>query len=145
MQPFVYPAILTPEEQEGGFVVTFADVPEAITQGDDVTDALQQAADCLEEAIAGRLRRHECIPVPSPVGPNHYAIPLPAQTAAKAALYCALRQAHLSQVELAARLHCDEKEVRRLLDPRHASKLARLEAALAVLGHQLVIGMQAAV
>ena len=55
---------------------------------------------------------------------------------------CALRQAHLTQVELAARLHCDEKEVRRLLDPRHASKLARLEAALAVLGRQLVIGVQ---
>ena len=55
MQPFVYPATLTPEEQEGGFVVTFPDVPEAITQGDDVTDARRQAADCLEEAIAGRL------------------------------------------------------------------------------------------
>jgi antitoxin HicB len=145
MQPFVYPATLTPEEQEGGFVVTFPDVPEAITQGDDVTDALQQAADCLEEAIAGRLRRHESIPVPSLVEPDHYAIPLPAQTAAKAALYGALQQAHLTQVELAARLHCDEKEVRRLLDPRHASKLARLEAALAVLGRQLVIGVQVSV
>ena len=76
---------------------------------------------------------------------DHYAIPLPAQTAAKAALYCALRQAHLTQVELAARLHCDEKEVRRLLDPRHASKLARLETARAVLGQQLVIGVQAQV
>jgi predicted RNase H-like HicB family nuclease len=53
MQPFVYPVTLTPEEQEGGFVVTFPDVPEAITQGDDVTDALRQATDCLEEAIAG--------------------------------------------------------------------------------------------
>jgi antitoxin HicB len=67
MQPFVYPATLTPVEQEGGFVITFPNVPKAITQGDDVTDALQQAADCLEEAIAGRLRRHESIPVPSPV------------------------------------------------------------------------------
>ena len=145
MQPFVYPATLTPEAHEGGFVVTFPDVPEAITQGDDVMDALQQAADCLEEAIAGRLRRHESLPAPSAVGPHDYAIPLPAQTAAKAALYSALRQAHLTQVELAVRLHCDEKEVRRLLDPRHASKLTRLEAALAVLGHQLVIGVQVVV
>ena len=57
-------------------------------------------------------------------------------------LYVALRQTHLTQVELAARLHCDEKEVRRLLDPRHASKLSRMEAALALLGQQLVIGVQ---
>lgn len=49
MQPFIYPALLTPTEHEGGFVVTFPDIPEAITQEDDVTDALLQAVDCLEE------------------------------------------------------------------------------------------------
>ena len=145
MQNFIYPATLTPDTQDGGFVVTFPDVPEAITQGDDVTEALQQAADCLEEAIAGRIRRHESIPAASPVGPEQYAIPLPAQTAAKAALYLAIRQANITKVELAERLHCDEKEVRRLLDPRHASKLSRLESALAALGQHLVIGVTAAV
>jgi antitoxin HicB len=145
MQNFIYPATLTPDTQDGGFVVTFPDVPEAITQGDDVTEALQQAADCLEEAIAGRIRRHESIPAASPAGPEQYAIPLPAQTAAKAALYLAIRQANLTKVELAERLHCDEKEVRRLLDPRHASKLSRLESALAALGQHLVIGVTAAV
>jgi len=143
MQHFVYPAILTPDEHDGGFVVTFPDVPEAITQGEDVADALQQAADCLEEAMAGRIRRHARLPEASPVGSDHYPIPLPAQTAAKAALYLAMCQAGITQVALAARLHCDEKEVRRLLDPRHASKMARLEAALAALGQQLVVGVQA--
>ena len=143
MQHFVYPASLMPDEQDGGFVVTFADLPEAITQGDDTADALRQGADCLEEAIAGRIRRHDCIPEPSPIEGSAYAIPLSAQMAAKAALYLALHQAGITQVELAVRLHCDEKEVRRLLDPRHASKLSRVESALAVLGHQLVVGMQA--
>jgi len=142
MQHFVYPASLTPEEYEGGFVVTFPDLPEAITQGDDTLDALRQGADCLEEAIAGRIRRHDGIPEPSPVEQSFYAIPLSAHMAAKAALYLALGQAGITQVELASRLHCDEKEVRRLLDPRHASKLSRLESALAALGHQLVVGRQ---
>ena len=145
MQHFIYPAILTPDAQDGGFVVTFPDVPEAITQGGDVSEALQQAADCLEEAIAGRIRRHVLIPEASPMGPSHYAIPLPVQTAAKAALFLAMRQAQLTEVELAERLHCDEKEVRRLLDPRHASKLSRLECALAVLGQQLIVGVKAVV
>jgi antitoxin HicB len=142
MDQFVYPATLTPDAQDGGFVVTFVDVPEAITQGDDVPEALHQAADCLEEALAGRIRRHDTIPEPSPVQAGQYAVAVPAQTAAKAALYVALRQAQLTQVELAARLQCDEKEVRRLLDPRHASKLSRMAAALALLGQQLVIGVQ---
>src|ERR687888_133074 len=131
MDQFVYPATLTPDVQDGGFVITFVDVPEA----------LQQAADCLEEAIAGRIRRRDDIPKPSPVQTGQYAVAVPAQTAAKAALYVALRQMQLTQVELAARLQCNEKEVRRLLDPRHASKLSRLEAALALLGQQLVIGV----
>lgn len=141
MNQFVYPATLTPDAQDGGFVVTFVDVPEAITQGDDVPGALHQAADCLEEALAGRIRRRDDIPEPSPIRAGQYAVAVPAQTAAKAALYVALRQTQLTQVELAAQLHCDEKEVRRLLDPRHASKLSRLEAALALLGQQIVIGV----
>ena len=62
MDQFVYPATLTPDAQDGGFVVTFVDMPEAITQGDDVPEALHQAADCLEEAIAGRIRRRDDIP-----------------------------------------------------------------------------------
>ena len=143
MRSFVYPAMLTPDEQDGGFVVTFPDVPEAITQGENVSDALQQAADCLEEAVAGRIRRQACLPDASPGGPNHYPVPLLAQTAAKAALYLAIRQAGMTPVEIAALLRCDEKEMWRLLDPRHASELSHLEAALAVLGQQLVVGVQA--
>jgi antitoxin HicB len=143
MRNFVYPAILTPDERDGGFVVTFPDVPEAITQGEDMSDALQQAADCLEEAIAGRIRRQARLPKASPTGPDRYPVPLPAQTAAKAALYLAVRQTGMTPVEIAAHLCCDEKEMRRLLDPRHASKLSRLEAALAALGQQLVVGVQA--
>ena len=142
MHQFVYPATLTPDSQDGGFVVTFIDVPEAITQGDSVQEALQQAADCLDEALVGRIRRREVIPAPSPVEAGQYAVAVPAHTAAKAALYLALRQAQVTQGELAARLQCDEKAVRRLLDPRHASRLSRMEAALAVFGQQFVVSVQ---
>jgi len=142
MDHFVYPATLTPDADDSGFVVTFVDIPEAITQGDTVPEALQQAADCLDEAMVGRIHRRADIPAASPVEAGQYAVAVPAHTAAKAALYLALRQAQLTQVELAARLHCDEKEVRRLLDPRHASKLSRMEAALAVLGQQFVVSVQ---
>ena len=143
MRNFVYPALFTPDAQVGGFVVTFPDVPEAVTQGEDVPDALQQAADCLEEAIAGRIRRGACLPEASPVGPGHFPVPLPARTAAKAALYSVIHDAGLTPGEIAVHLRCDEDELRHLLDPRHASELSRLEAALAALGQQLVVGVQA--
>jgi antitoxin HicB len=143
MERFVYPATLTPDMKDGGFVVTFVDVPEAITQGDDRTDALREAADCLEEAIANRIGMGLPLPPPSPLKKRQCAVPLPAQTAAKAALYVALQEAQVTKAELAKRLGCDEKEVRRLLDPRHPSKLPRIESALAAVGQRLVVGLQA--
>lgn len=144
MYSFIYPAILTPEE-EGGFIVRFVDLSEAITQGEDMEDALKEAADCLEEAIANRIVMGLDIPKPSRIKKGNYPVLLPAQMAAKAALSVAIREASISKTELARRLHCDEKEVRRLLDPRHPSKLPRIEAALAAVGQKLVIGLQAAV
>ena len=143
MQDFVYPAVLAPDDEDGGFVVTFVDLPEAITQGKDTKDALEEAADCLDEAIANRIVMGMPIPKPSRIGKGRYAVSLPAQTAAKAALYVALREANISKTELARRLRCDEKEVRRLLDPRHPSKLPRIESAMAAVGHKLVVGLQA--
>src|SRR5215212_4276181 len=94
---FAYPVNLTPDETDGGFVVTFPDVPEAITQGNDVTDALVQAADALEEAIAGRIRRGDSIPEPSKAGLDQPVVLVPALTAAKAALYLALSEAGISK------------------------------------------------
>lgn len=145
MENFIYPARLTSEHQEGGFVVTFSDFPEAITQGKDTLSALSDASDCLEETIANRIVMNLPIPRPSRIGKQDHGVPLPVQMAAKAALYLAMSEAKISKVELAKRLHCDEKEVRRLLDPRHPSKLPRIELALAMVGRRLVLGFQVAV
>ncbi len=135
---FTYPVTLTPDETDGGFVVTFKDLPEAITQGETVEDALTEAVDALEEAIAGRIQRGDPIPEPSSAA-SLTKVPVPAQTAAKAALYLALRETGITKSELAAKLGCDEKEVRRLLDPRHSSKLPRIQKALATLGKGLAL------
>ena len=45
---FSYPVKLT-KQKEGGYLVQFPDLPEAITQGEDIEDALNEAMDCLEE------------------------------------------------------------------------------------------------
>jgi antitoxin HicB len=144
MENFAYPAKLTPDRKDGGFVVTFRDIPEAITQGEDVAVALSQAADCLEEAIAGMIRLEGAIPPPSRPRKAEYCIQVSALMAAKTALYLALKEAGLTKVQLAKKMKCDEKEIRRLIDPRHKSKIERIEAALEVLGKRLVVGYRAA-
>jgi antitoxin HicB len=62
--------------------------------------------------------------------------------AAKAALYLAMREAKISNVKLAKQLGCDEKDVRRLLDPRHSSRITTLQAALAALGKRIVSAVE---
>ena len=143
MKPFGFVYSATFQRRRGGILVRFSDLPEALTEGTDEDDALEQAADCLEEAIAGRMRRGDEIPAPR-LRRGQRRIAVPAPMAAKAALYVAIREAGMTKSELAARLGCHEKEVRRLLDPRHPSKLPRLQQALAQLGKRLVVEMHAA-
>lgn len=141
MRRFQYPATLTPEKR-GGFTVRFSDLPEAITSGTDRHDALTQAADCLEEAVAGRIADGLAIPRPSAPRRNQILVAVPAPIAAKAALYLAMSESRIKNTELARRLGCDEKEVRRMLDPRHPTKLPRIQAALEALGKRLVVSME---
>jgi len=144
MGTFCYPVTLTPGSKRGRFTVTFQDLPEAITWGDGMEDVLWQAADCLEEAIAGRIRRGGDIPKPSKPRRSQLRVPVPPLMAAKAALYLAMQESRASKTELARRVGCDEKQIPRLLDPRHPSKLRQIQAALEALGKRLVVGVQAA-
>ncbi len=144
MQSFIYPVNLTLDKDDGGYVIKFIDLPEAITQGETVNDALHEAADCLEEAIANRIAMGLPIPNPSPAKSGQYIVPLPALMAAKAALYLAIREIGISKVDLAKKLGCDEKEVRRLLDPHHSSKIPRIESALHAVGKNLIVGVDMA-
>ena len=112
----------------------FPDLPEAVTEGDDAADARLQAADCLAEAIAGRINDRAPLPPPSAL-PGAVVVRLEPVLAYKAALYGAMRTSAMTQSSLAKRLGIDEKDVRRLLDPRHrGSRLARLIEALAACG-----------
>jgi antitoxin HicB len=134
---FAYPVTLTPDEDDGGFVVSFPDLPEAIAQGKDEREALEEATDALDEALAGRIRRGVDIPRPSPHQRGQRVVVPPPLMAAKAALYLQLQAARITRSELARTLGCDVREVRRLLDPRHPSKLSRIARALAALGGRL--------
>lgn len=61
-----YPAKFT-HEPEGGYMVTFRDLPEAITYGKTQQDAETMAADVLLCSLEARLENGERIPVPSAV------------------------------------------------------------------------------
>ena len=131
------------KEREGGFSITFPDFDEAFTDGDTFAEVIEEAADCLEEALAGRIARREDIPPPSPAKGRPAVVP-GAILAAKAALYEALRKEQLSNSAFAVAMDIQESEDGRMLGPRHATKIGRLEKALARFGKRLVITVEEA-
>lgn len=143
MSFFAY-AVHLANAEEGGFVVTCRDLPELITQGNTLEDALEQACDAMDEAFAVRMDDGLVLPPPSEPLEGEYRVSPPAETMVKAALYQAMREADVGQTELARRLGVNEKEVRRMLDPHHATKLPRMAAAVQALGKRLVISVEAA-
>ena len=136
-----YPVNLWVEDD--GTTIVFPDIPEAITGHADKAAALNLASDCLEEALAGRMLDREDIPVPSPARGRPLVAP-GAVMAGKTALYKEMRARGLSNAALARMLGVRETEVRRMLDPKHATKIGRLEQALATLGQRIVVSVEPA-
>jgi antitoxin HicB len=134
-----YPASFLSEENGKGFHVRFPDLPEALTGGADLDDTLVEAADCLAEAIAGRIVRGDGIPAPSKLKRGQYAIGVPLYLAPKLALYLAMREGGIRNTELAKRLAVSETVVRRMLDPKHNTKPEKIQAALSALGKRIVV------
>lgn len=137
-----YSARFTPDREAGGFVVTFPDVPEAITQGDTEQEAVDYARDVLQMALGTYMERGMDVPTPRRRrGKNYRTISLPALTEAKLSLYVAMRRAGLSSADLARRLHSPKSHVDRLLDLGDSSALDDIEAALKLVGKRLVLSL----
>ena len=81
---YVYPCVLTPED-EGGFFVSFPDVPEALTGGDNRAEALAMAEDALGTALSMYVEAREDIPVASAALPGQALVAVPPIVAAKLA------------------------------------------------------------
>lgn len=132
-----YPVILTPAE-EGGFIVTFPDVPEAVTQGEDEEEALLYAVDALETALSLYVDTRR--PLPTPSKPQGRPTVRPAALeCAKLGVYQAMMEQGLRKTELARRLGWHLPQVDRLFDLRHASRLDQIEAAARALGRNIEV------
>ena len=133
-----YPLTLTPD-RNGTVIAAFPNVPEAGTVGNTEAQALERSQDALVVALSGYMDARRDIPRPSRPRRNQRAVSLPPMAAAKIAIYQAVRDQRLTQADLAQRLGCDARQVRRLIDLDHKSRFDQLEAALAALGKRLVV------
>lgn len=100
---------------------------------------MEEAIDALGSDLSIRLPRREDIPAASAPKRGQRLVPVPLWLAPKMAVYLAMRDQGLSNLELGRKLGVDEKVVRRMLDPEHATKAEKLQAALTALGKQMTV------
>ena len=143
MFSFSYPAVFRPEP-DGRLTVSFPDLRGANTDGKDKQEATEEAIDCLGSYIAEAIATKRPLPPPSALKRGQRLVPVPFWIAGKLALYSAMRQQRISNSGLARRLGVRETVVRRMLDPDHATKPEKLQAALAELGQVLAVSVMAA-
>lgn len=134
-----YPATFTPDTNNT-FLVEFRDVPEAVGVGETVEAAYQSALDGLETALFGiYMQERRAIPQPSALQDGEQAVYLPVMVQAKLGLYSEMQRQGISKAELARRLGVNQKQIDRLWDLSHATKLDFLEQAAAKMGRQMQV------
>jgi len=133
---FLYPVTLK-EDAKGKFVATFADIPEAITQGNTKDEALAAAQDALETALDFYFEDNRQVPTPSLAKRGQPVVELPASLSAKVLLLNEMIGQGVRPAELARRLNTTPQEVNRLTNVQHTTRIDRIAEALKVLGKRL--------
>ncbi|MCP1659329.1 type II toxin-antitoxin system HicB family antitoxin [Neisseria perflava] len=131
-----YPYELTPDDN-GTFLVTFPDIPEAAAVAEDEDSAPIEALDGLICALEGYFADRRPIPLPSE--DKAQSVALPALETAKVLLLNEMLAQGVKKAEMARQLDVHMPQIDRLLDLRHNTKIDFLEKAAAKLGKHLNI------
>ncbi|MBB6144874.1 antitoxin HicB [Silvibacterium bohemicum] len=121
------------------FLVTFPDIPEAITQGKTQEEAVKVAAAALETALDFYFEGSRAIPLPSRVKKGQEFVELPTSVAAKVLLLNEMIRQKVRPAELARRLRTTPQEVNRLTNIRHTSRIDGIANAMRALGKTLEV------
>ncbi len=136
----LYPATIHYDESEKRYTVFFADLPEAITEGETLDEALFNASEVLTLTLEGRMDEDLDIPRPSAPEVDSYLISPNART--QAALLMRWAKGSHTTSEIARTLNTSWPAVARLENPHHWPNLKQLDRAAAVMGQRLVISLE---
>jgi len=132
-----FPVTLIPDPKHGGFVATFPDIPEAITQGETREEALRMAQEALETALEFYFEDERTVPAPSKAKRGQDVVELAPSVGAKVLLLNEMLIQNVRPAELARRMNTTPQQVNRLTNLRHTTRIDGIGAALRVLGKSL--------
>ncbi|WP_162618056.1 type II toxin-antitoxin system HicB family antitoxin [Shewanella halifaxensis] len=127
------------EKDGDSFMVSFPDLPEALTCGDTYEESLDMAHDALITAFDFYFEDQR--PVPMPSNTSKEVVSVPPSVWAKVLLLNTMLETKVTQSELARRMGTRKQEVQRIVDLHHSTKIDRLADALAALHKQFTISI----
>ena len=130
-----YPARLARDGD--GFMVSFPDIPEALTGAATREEALEIAADALTTAMDFYFEDRRPVPAPSQPKRGQVMVDLPASVSAKVLLLNEMLAQGVRPAELARRMHVRPQEVNRITTLAHPTKIDTISQALAAMGKRL--------
>ena len=134
-----YPAKIQPDG--ASFLVTFRDIPEAITSGKSGRHAESMARDALVTAMDFYFEDRRKVPPPSKPRRGEIPVPVAASVAAKVLLLNQMIDAGITASELARKLNTSPQAVNRIVDIHHATKIDTIAAALQAMGRRLELSV----
>ena len=135
-----YPAQIQ-KEQDGTFFVSFPDIPEAITEGETMEEALFNASEVLTLAMEYRLDEEQNIPDPSNIAGDNIHLISPIAKVQSAMLIRKSRQGR-SLADLARTLETSWPSVQRLENPHNSPTLKMIDKAATALGKRLILSFE---
>ena len=120
-----------------GYMVSFPDIPEALTGASSREEAIEMAADALTTAMDFYFVDRRSVPPPSEAKRGQIMIDLPPSIGAKVLLLNEMLAQGTRPADLARLMNVRPQEVNRLTTLRHPTKIDTVAAALKALGKRL--------
>jgi antitoxin HicB len=134
-----YPARL--EKDGAAYVVSFRDIPEALTSARSPKEALRMASDALVTAMDFYFEDRRGVPMPSKPRKGEAMVELSASVAAKVLLLNTMLSERVTPATLARKLRTTPLTITRIVDLHHATKIDTIAEALKVLDKKLVLSV----
>lgn len=120
-------------ERNDTFIAVVPDLPGCRSYGDTEAEALTHALNACRAMVAALVKERQTVPAPSSAE-GRRLVRLPMLDTLKIELHREMQRQEVTQVELARRMRKTQKDVFRLLDLTHSSRVDQIEMAFAALG-----------
>ena len=141
MANYQYPATIE-SNGEGGFIASFRDVPEAVTEAWNLEELKINAQDALITAIDFYIEDRREFPTASELQAGDLAVDLPVSVIAKVMLLNAMIKSNIRPADLARKMGIKPQEVTRITDIKHSTKIDTLQNAFKALGKELILELR---